>query len=106
MCLYVHEAFFSAISKLLIYCVTLAFLTWYTDHWTHFQDGVTSEIIALAQGFMDIADLMGKVKGVSHYAHFDSLRHTSETLSGWSVFVRIFVYVCVCLSVYLLANFS
>ena len=30
-----------------------------------FQDGVTSEIIALAQGFMDIAEIMSKVKGVS-----------------------------------------
>ena len=30
-----------------------------------FQDGVTAEIIALAQGSMDIAELMSKVKGVS-----------------------------------------
>lgn len=28
------------------------------------QDGVTGEIMALAQGFMDIAELMSKVKGV------------------------------------------
>lgn len=35
------------------------------DMFVYLQDGVTGEIIALAQGFIDIAELMSKVKGVS-----------------------------------------
>ena len=54
------------------------------------QDGVTAEIMALAQGFTDISDILSKVKGVCWLTAFSGEK---KSLFILALSVPVFLYI-------------